>query len=357
MTEGTEPNRRMERGGFVVFLALVTVSLAAIAWPFAAALLWSVLAAIMFQPLYLRFLERWPSHANRAAVATLLIIIVAVIVPALLIGSVVLEQATGLYLAVRDGRIDGVALYAQLHDALPLRLRTLLDRSGFGNLSLLQARASQLAGESAGLIARQALAVGGSALAFVLALGVFLYVTYFLLRDGQWLGPAVRDALPLEQGIAHRLADKFVAIVRATIKGSIVVGLVQGALGAVTFWIVGMPTAILFGLLMALFSLLPAVGPAVVWVPVALYLILSGDVWQGIVVVVSGVAVIGLADNLLRPILVGRDTGIPDWIVLVTTLGGIATLGLSGIVIGPLVAGLFLTGWSILSEQRERGCG
>ncbi|MCL4672376.1 MAG: AI-2E family transporter, partial [Sphingomonadaceae bacterium] len=124
-------------------------------------------------------------------------------------------------------------------------------------------------------------------------------------------------------------------------------------LGAITFWSAGLPSVALFGVLMAVFSFLPAIGPALVWVPAAIWLLATGAIWQGVVVIFSGVAVIGLADNLLRPMLVGRDTGIPDWIILVTTLGGIALLGLSGIVLGPLVAGLFLAGWSIVHEQRE----
>ena len=139
---------------------------------------------------------------------------------------------------------------------------------------------------------------------------------------------------------------------RATIKGSVVVGIVQGALGALTFWIVGIPSVLLLGVIMAIASLLPAVGPAIVWVPAAIYLLATGAVWQGIVVIVSGVALVGMVDNVLRPILVGRDTGIPDWLILVTTLGGIALMGLSGIVVGPLVAGLFLAGWQILRGQR-----
>ena len=142
------------------------------------------------------------------------------------------------------------------------------------------------------------------------------------------------------------------AVVRATIKGSVIVGLVQGALGAITFWIVGLPAALLWGVLMAIAALLPAIGPAIIWGPVAVYLLATGAIWQGAVVIVSGVLVIGLADNILRPILVGRDTGLPDWIVLLTTLGGIEVLGLSGIVVGPVVAALFLAGWRILSEER-----
>jgi predicted PurR-regulated permease PerM len=187
----------------------------------------------------------------------------------------------------------------------------------------------------------------------LLAFGVGLYVTYFLLRDGEKIGPAVVESLPLERSVAQRFADKFVAVVRATIKGSGVVAIVQGALGAITFWIVGLPAALLWGMLMAIAGLLPAVGPTIIWGPVAVYLLATGAIWQAVVVILSGVLVIGLADNILRPILVGRDTGIPDWLVLVTTLGGIDLIGLSGIVVGPLAGALFITGWQVLTEQRE----
>ncbi|RYE38679.1 MAG: AI-2E family transporter, partial [Hyphomicrobiales bacterium] len=192
-----------------------------------------------------------------------------------------------------------------------------------------------------------------NAAAFLLAFAVGLYVTFFLLRDGEMLGKAVVETLPLEPSVAQRIADRFVTVVRATIKGSGVVALVQGALGAATFAIVGVPAALLWGMLMAIAALLPAIGPAIIWGPVAIYLLAIGDVWQAIVVIISGVVVIGLADNILRPLLVGRDTGIPDWLVLVTTLGGINLLGLSGIVVGPLAGALFLTGWQILAEERH----
>ena len=354
MAEGYRRSE-IERGGFLLLLALVTLAVAAIAWPFAKALLWATLAAIMFQPLYLWFLERRPKSENQAAIATLLVITFAVILPAFLIGSMVVDEAVGVFLAFQEGRIDVSAWFDQVHDALPPNIQTSIDAAGFGNLPALRERLQEFAAESVGLIARQAVEIGGSAFAFVLAFGVGLYATYFLLRDGRRIGPAVVAALPLERSIAERLKDRFLSIVRATIKGSVVVGLVQGTLGAITFWIAGVPSALLFGLLMAIASLLPALGPALIWVPAAIWLFATGAIWQGVFVIVSGVAVIGMADNLLRPVLVGRDTGIPDWIILVTTLGGLASLGLSGIVVGPLVAGLFLAAWSILKEEREAG--
>ncbi len=343
----------LERGGFLLFLALVSAALLVVVWPFASPMLWAALAAIMFQPLFQWLRERMPRFPGRAALATLAIITVAVLIPGFLIGSIVVEQAVDVYFAFREGRIDVAGWFTTIHDALPASIQSSLDASGLGNLSGVIDRAQDFARESTGMIAGRALAIGSSAFGFVLAFGVGLYVTYFLLRDGKEIGNTIVKSLPMEHGIAEELAEKFLSIVRATIKGSVVVGLVQGALGAITFWIAGMPSAALFGLLMAIFSLLPALGPAIVWIPVAIYLLAIGDIWQGIMVIGSGVLIIGMADNVLRPILVGRDTGIPDWIILITTLGGIGLLGLSGIVIGPLVAGLFLASWAILREQRE----
>ena len=345
--------QRVERGGLFLFLAFITALALLVVWSFASALLWAALAALLFQPLFQRLLRRWPGRRNLATAITLLIITFAVVVPALLLTSLIIEQATSVYEQIRTGQINFASYFHKMHDALPLRLQAMLDNSGLDSLERVQRRVTGAITNSVDMLARQALSIGRNAAAFVLAFGVGLYVTFFLLRDGEQIGPRIIRSLPLEHKVAAELGERFVAVVRATIKGSGIVALVQGALGAITFWIVGLPAAILWGVIMAIAALLPAIGPAIVWAPVALYLFATGAIWQAIVVVASGVFFIGLADNVLRPILVGRDTGIPDWLVLVTTLGGINIFGLSGIVIGPLVAALFLTGWQILTEERE----
>lgn len=344
--------RRVENGGLILFVAGITVALVLVVSGFIGALLWAALAALLFQPLFHRMLARWPGRRNIAAAVTLLIITVAVVIPAMIVASLVVDQAAGVYSQMRGGQINFARYFQQMHDALPQRLQHLLDGSGFGSFDRAQARITQAVSSSASTLAARAFSIGANAAAFLLAFGVGLYVTFFLLRDGDRIGPAVVRALPLEAHVSARLADKFVAVVRATIKGSGVVALVQGALGAITFWIVGLPAALLWGVLMAVAALLPAVGPAIIWGPVAIYLLVTGAVWQAVVVILSGVFLIGLADNILRPILVGRDTGIPDWLVLVTTLGGIDLIGLSGIVVGPLAGALFITGWELLTEQR-----
>ncbi|MBB5710505.1 AI-2E family transporter [Sphingomonas xinjiangensis] len=343
---------RVENGGFILTVVLLTIGLTLIVSSFIGALLWAALAALLFQPIFQRLLARWPDHRNRAAAATLLIITVAVVIPAVIIASLVIDQAAGVYTQIRSGQINFAVYFQQVHDALPLRLQRLVDSSGFGSFDRAQARISDAVGSSASTLARRAVSIGANAAAFMLAFGVGLYVTFFLLRDGDRIGPAVVRALPLRADVANRLAEKFEAVVRATVKGSGLVALAQGALGAITFWIVGLPAALLWGMLMVIAALLPAIGPAIIWGPVAIYLLATGAAWQGVVVIVSGVVVIGLADNILRPMLVGRDTGIPDWLVLVTTLGGIDLIGLSGIVVGPVLAALFITAWQILTEER-----
>ncbi|MCW1432237.1 AI-2E family transporter [Novosphingobium sp. JCM 18896] len=342
----------LERGGMTVFLTLITAGLIVIVSGFLGALLWATLTAILFQPIFDRLLRRWPERESLAAGLTMLILTVAVVIPLLVIASMVVDQAAGVYQQLRSGQIDFGQYFRQVHDALPDRLRQLVNTWGFGSFERAQQRLSQALTQSVSVIARHALSIGANAAGFLLTFGVGLYVTFFLLRDGRKIGPAVVAALPLDERVSELLADRFVTVARATIKGSGLVAAAQGALGAVTFAIVGLPAALLWGVLMAIAALLPAIGPTIVWGPVALYLLATDAYWQAAVVVASGVIVIGLADNILRPLLVGRETGVPDWLVLVTTLGGIEAMGLSGIVVGPMAAALFLAGWQAMTEAR-----
>ena len=338
---------RFEAIGFGVLLVMITAAMAFVSWPFASALLWALIAAIVFRPLQRRMTVRMGGQEGKAALLSLLVIVIAVVLPLALLASMVIDQAASLYFGLQSQEVDVAYYFASIHDGLPERLRDLVDSSGYGDLEIVQEKATEFLRSSLGLVASQAISIGGNALSFALSFGVGIYVAYFLLRDGERLAASFCSLLPLPADMAGRLCERIASVVRATIKGSVVVGLVQGGLGAVTFWIVGVPSAVLLGVIMALASLLPAVGPALVWAPVAAWLFFSGEIWQAVVVTVSGVLVIGMADNLLRPILVGKDTGIPDWVVLVTTLGGIAAFGLSGIVIGPVIAGLFISCWEI----------
>jgi predicted PurR-regulated permease PerM len=141
-------------------------------------------------------------------------------------------------------------------------------------------------------------------------------------------------------------------VIRATIKGNLVVALVQGALTGLIFWVLGVGAPVLLGVLSALLSLLPAIGAAIVWVPAAIYLFAVGEVWRSVVLVLFCALVIGSVDNILRPILVGKDTKLPDYVVLISTLGGLAVFGAHGFVIGPVIAALFVAVWEIFTASR-----
>jgi predicted PurR-regulated permease PerM len=274
-------------------------------------------------------------------------------VPALWIATMVAQQAVVLVTTVQQQPLDLAVMFDSIYGMLPKLAQDAVDRGGWGDVAMVQARVQELLTESAGMIASQAVSIGSGALSFFLSFGVALYVMFFLLRDGERIGRTVLCAVPVERAIADRLAERFLGIVRATIKGTGVVALVQGALGTIAMMIAGVPSALLFGVIMAIFALVPVIGSGAVWVPAGIWLLVTGSTWQGLFLLVTGFFVISSVDNVLRPILVGRDTGIPDWIILITTLGGISLVGFSGIVLGPVAAGLFLASWSILREQRD----
>jgi predicted PurR-regulated permease PerM len=180
-----------------------------------------------------------------------------------------------------------------------------------------------------------------------------LYMVFFLLRDGAEIGRRVRRALPMDEEHKRLLLSKFTTVVRATVKGNIAVALVQGALGGLIFWFLGIDGVVLWGALMAFLSLLPAIGASLVWIPVAVYFLMVGAIWKCVILVAFCGGVIGLVDNLLRPLLVGKDTKMPDWVVLISTLGGMELFGITGFVIGPLVAALFMASWDIFARGQN----
>lgn len=202
---------RVEEGGLILFLGTITVALILVVSGFIGALLWAGLAALLFQPLFQRLLARWPDRRNRAALITILIIVVAVVIPALIIAGLVVDQGASVYNQVRSGQINFATYFQQIHDALPFRLRNLLDSSGLDSLERVQARLGKALSGSASVLAQRAFSIGANAAAFLLAFGVGLYVTFFLLRDGEEIGPVLVRALPLEPSIAERLSAKFVS--------------------------------------------------------------------------------------------------------------------------------------------------
>ncbi|HET9490685.1 MAG TPA: AI-2E family transporter [Methylomirabilota bacterium] len=347
------PLDRIEDKTFLALLIAVSLIFAWILWPFAVAILWATIVAILFAPLNRRLTAAMRQRQTLAALATLAIIVVMVILPLTLITASLVEEAANVYVRIQSGELNFGQYFRQVVEALPPWADELLTRSGLTTLGALQERLSAGLMRASQFLATQAVGIGQRTFDFIVNLFVMLYLLFFLLRDGEALVSRIKDATPLRAEQQRQLADKFAVVIRATIKGSIVVAVLQGALGGLMFWLLGIRAPLLWGVLMAALSLLPAVGPALVWLPVALYLFVTGSVWQGIVLTAYGVLVIGLVDNVVRPLMVGTDTKIPDYVVLVSTLGGIALFGINGFVIGPLIAAIFIAAWDIFAAARS----
>jgi predicted PurR-regulated permease PerM len=344
--------RKLENQGFLLLLVAVSLAFAGILAPFYGAIFWAIVVALIFAPLYRRLQERMGGRPNLAAATTVLIVIAMVIVPLVLIGASLLQEASGVYAKVQSGEINPAATLRRVFDALPAWATGLLDR--FNLTDLPKVRDSVAAGLVKGgqAVAPQALSIGMNTFDFVIGLGIMLYLLFFLLRDGMALTERIKQAVPLRAGQKTALFGRFADVVRATVKGGILVAIAQGALGGLAFWFLGVHAALLWAVLMAFLSLVPAVGAGLVWVPVAIYFLATGALWQGVSLILYGVLVIGLVDNLLRPFLIGKDTRLPDYVVLISTLGGIQVFGLNGFVIGPVIAAMFMVTWEIFAASR-----
>ncbi|MDB5840825.1 MAG: family transporter [Herminiimonas sp.] len=342
-------NPDLHRKTFLVLLIAVSLAFAWILLPFYGAVFWGVVLAILFAPFYRQLLVALHNRRNLAALATLVLCLIIVFFPLTLITASLMQEGSLVYERIRTGQLNFGAYFQQVIAALPRWVVTILDRFGLGNLTAMQDRLSTFAVEVSQFLATQALSIGQNALNFVVGFGVMLYLLFFLLRDGAMLSARIRQAIPLSTEHKRNLFSKFTTVIRATVKGNIVVAATQGALGGLMFWFLGIQGAILWGVLMAFLSLLPAVGAALIWGPVAIFFLVTGAIWQGVTLIVFGVLVIGLVDNILRPILVGKDTQMPDYVVLISTIGGMALFGLNGFVIGPVIAALFIACWDLFA--------
>jgi len=340
---------KLEQRSFLILLAIVTALFGFLLQPFFAPILWACIIAVLFHPMQVQLERWWGPRPNIIALTTLLACIVLVVIPVLLLLTSFVQQGVDLYQRIDTGEIRPGQFLDQIRNAFPA-IQELFERFGI-NTDQLRENAASAAVAASRLVAQNAFAVGQSTFEFFLKLALMLYIAFFLLRDGRRLTDELVHALPLGDERERLLFRKFSEVTRATVKGNLLVAMVQGALGGIIFWILGLPAALLWGVVMAILSLIPAIGAGLVWLPAALYLYAVGDWVAATVLVLYGFLVIGLADNILRPILVGRDTKLPDWMVLLSTLGGLALFGINGFVVGPLIAVLFIAFWQIFSKE------
>ncbi len=283
-----------------------------------------------------------------SALLVLLAILVIVILPLTFVGVAVVRQTQGLYQRVSSGEIDLNAPLQWSANAMPI-VNELLAKVGI-EAGKIGEWISEAAVGASRFVAGRALLIGQNALSIFVKFFLMIYLVFFFVRDGVALLESLIRAIPLGDQRERRLFRKFAEVSRATLKGTVVVSIIQGALGGLSLAFVGINGAVFWGVVMTLLSILPAVGISIVWLPAAIWLFTTGEVANAVILTVMGV-LIGFVDNLLRPILVGRDTQMPDYLILLSTLGGITAFGLSGFIIGPIIAALCTAGWEMFADE------
>lgn len=348
-------NDRRNRKSFQLLLFAVSVALVWILLPFFSAIFWGTILAVIFQPLQRRLTVRFGNRPNLAALTTLTLCVVIVILPLALILGTLAQETAFAYEQIKIGQWDFGVFFQKAVHALPAFAQRGLGNLGLADMASLQAKLTEGAAKISQLMGAQAVIIGQNTLQFAVGFGIMLYLVFFLLRDGVPISRKIRRAIPLDDSHKRKLLGRFATVIRATVKGNIAVAAVQGLLGGLVFLCLGIKGALLWGTLMAFLSLLPAIGSALVWAPAAVYFLLAGPLWKAGVLVLFCTLVIGAVDNVLRPILVGKDTKLPDWVILISTVGGMSVFGINGFVIGPLIAALFVSCWDIsLLEDGDR---
>lgn len=340
---------------FLLLLVIVSVAFCWLMLPYYGAVLWAVILAIIFQPMQ-RWLETalFPHRNIPALCSTLICVVIAVIPVSILVASLIAE-GTKLYQELQDSKFDISGLVTELRADLPPSVEHWLQQVGIGDFDALRQKLSEALMQGSQLVAGQALSIGQNTLHFFVSAGIMLYILFFLFRDGQQIGQNILASMPLSKRYSRALLGRFAAVVRATVRGNVIIAVIQGTIGGITFWLLGTDGALLWGVLMAFTAMVPAVGAAIVWGPAAAYLLITGDYVRGLILIGIGAGVIGLVDNLLRPPLVGKDTRLPDYMVLISTIGGISIFGVNGFVIGPLIAALFIAAWTLFRDEQAVG--
>lgn len=337
-------NRRFSLVFLLLLLALISGLFLAMIRAFLLTLLLAAITAGLASPLY-RHLLRWTrERAALASALTLVILLLLVLVPLGLLLGVVAGEAYQITQSVRpwvQARLEHPDLILERLQGLPL----------LGQLTpyreQLFEKAGALVGSLGSFLFDSLQATTRGTVSFLFHLGLLLYALFFFLMDGDPLLRRILFYMPLEADDERRMVDKFTSVTRATLKGTLLIGLAQGALAGAAFAVLGIEGAVFWGTVMTLLSVIPGIGTALVWVPAGVILLASGRVGAGIGLLVFCGLVVGSVDNLLRPRLVGRDTQMHELLILFGTLGGIMLFGVLGFIVGPILAALFVTVWEI----------
>jgi predicted PurR-regulated permease PerM len=335
---------RFRQAFLLILVAAISVAFVAMIRAFLVTILLSAIFAGLSYPAYQWILGRLRGHKAIAAIATLVLLLALVLAPLL----VVLGAGANEALRVSETIRPGLQRLIDQPGELDSRLRAV---PGYERIepyrALILTKAGELVGGTSAFLFAVLSATTRATGLFVFHFFVLLYTMFFFLTGGPALLGAVLAYLPLTDADKQRMVGKFVSVTRATLKGTVLIGAVQGVLGGLAFWAAGLDGAIFWGTAMTVLSIVPGIGGALIWVPASIVLVATGEVGRGIGLALFCALIVGTVDNALRPRLVGKDTKMHELLIFFSTLGGLMVFGAMGFILGPILAALFVTAWEM----------
>ena len=332
------------QNAYYLLLTLITILFVSLIFNFAAPILWSIVVSIIFYPLYEKLLLM-TNKKSLSSMLSLILILLLVIMPSIAVLGLIGNELINFINSSENYSFE------QYFQMIPNEsaINQLIAWSGLSINDLIE-KADDFLISASKMLYQSVSTISANVINFFVSLFIFVYLTFFFLRDGEKILQHCMDAFPMKNEDESYLLDQFQKTTRATIKGTVMVALAQGFLGYLTLLLIGINGALIWGAIMALLSIVPAVGTVLVWLPIALVLFLNGEIMDASLLIFSGVFIIGMIDNLLRPILIGKETKMPDYLILLTTIGGISIFGITGFIVGPIIASLFISIWSLSSR-------
>lgn len=335
---------------FIILLVITTLLFAVLIIDFILAIFWAIVLAILFSPVN-QYIEEKFNKPTLSSLFTIIFIFIVVLIPCFFILTAVANETLIIVKAIETGEINLEKFLISTSQLLPT-LTERINGLGYSTNTLIE-QLNNIALETSQYALSLVMNTGENILRFLLSAFVMIYLLFFFLKDGDLIIAKCIDVFPLDDDQEKFLIEKFNNVTKATVKGTILVGVTQGIIGGIIFALLDIQAAVLWGVLMAFFSIVPTIGTAIIWFPAACLLFFSGAWLKALILLLIGFFVIGLIDNFLRPYLVGKETKLPDYMILLTTLGGVSLVGLSGFIIGPIIAALFLTLWSLFKLDQS----
>jgi len=308
--------------------------------PFLIAILTAAVLAVVFRRPYRFFVRIFRTHTAIASLLTCILVAVTIIIPVSVILGLVVREANTLYQGISSETgvyqkyiAEALAYLKNLPFAPSLKPEEILGQKGV--LDALRNLSQWLI-----LIVRKTYQ---NIMGISIGTFVMFFTLFYFFMDGEHLVERLLYLSPLKSSQEELLLGKFVSISRATLKGALIIGILQGLIGGITFAVTGVPSPVIWTILMIILSMIPLLGSGLVWFPVGVVQLLTGNIWQGIVVLGVGIGIISTIDNLLRPRLVGHDIQMHPLLVFFATFGGIAVFGIAGFILGPILTAFFLT--------------